>query len=109
MSWIPKLSDQEIQELASQISYGLEEPQFSILNALFKKGLGYSQFENIHDRLNAYIGDHKSIGKSEELELWNLISNILQHFREKRVLPDKDYDVEFNRCKLILFPKEDRV
>ncbi len=105
MSWIPELSDQEIQELASQIPDGLEEPQFSILNELFKKGFGYSQFESLHDRLNAYVEEQKPIKENENLELWNLISNLLQHFKEKKNLPYKDYDAEFNRCKLILFPK----
>lgn len=63
MSWIPKLSDQEIQELATQISHGTEESQLSILNALFKEGLGYSQFKKLHDRLNAYVEDNKFMGR----------------------------------------------
>lgn len=105
MSWIPKLSDREIQELASQIPHGLEKPQLSTLNALFMEGFGYSQFKNLYERLNAYIGDYKNINKTERSALWNLISSLLQRFREKRVLSDKDYDAEFDRCKLILFPK----
>lgn len=105
MSWIPELSDQEIQELASEISHGSEEPNLLILNALFKKGFGYSQRENLHDRLNAYFGDHKSMTDNEKLKLFNLVSSLLQYFREKRVLSYNDYDTEFNRCKLIIFPK----
>lgn len=104
MSRIPKLSDNEVHDLAVNISNGTQPQEFLILNALFNKGSGYSSFDSFSDRLTAYVENHKSMGKDEKLALMQLTSSLLQHFRDNETLTEPDYAEEHGKCKSILFP-----
>lgn len=103
MASIPKLSNNEVQDLAAKIPSGTERSRFLIINALFNQGSGYSSFDSFADRLNAYTAD-KKISEDEKLIIADLTSEILKHFRDIGVLSYADYDHEYNKCNSILSP-----
>ena len=104
MNAFPRLSDSEIQELASKIPSGNKWPQSFYLEILLSKNSPFSSHDSLADRLAAHFGN-KSIKSNERSALIGLIPALLQHFRSNGVINDAVYDLEYERLKSILSSK----
>lgn len=102
MTSLPKLSENGIQTLAAKLPGGFEPFQSYVLRMLFYQSSGCADFDSLSERLACYLQSQKSLDEDKKEMIRNLATSILDHFREKGVLSQADYDTEHARCKTLL-------
>lgn len=101
MTSLPKLSENDVQTLATELHNGVETFRFSVLYMLFYQSSGCAAFDSLSERL-ACLQSQKPLEENKKEMIRDLATNILNHFREKGVLSQADYDVEHARCQTLL-------
>lgn len=102
MTSLPKLSENDVQTLATELHNGVETFRFSFLHMLFHQSSGCAAFDSLSERLTCYLQSQKSLDEDKKEMIRDLATNILNHFREEGVLSQADYDVEHARCQTLL-------
>lgn len=102
MTSLPKLSENDVQTLATELHNDVEPFRFFVLHMLFHQSSGCAAFDSLSERLACYLQSQESLDDEKREQAKDLVTRILNHFREKGVLSQTDYDVELAGCKTLL-------